>query len=134
MDQVLGFLFIVAVPLVVVAGGLVTLFAVGALFDFLENQEAFAKRIEAAFRRPPRLRPPSGPTTTTGPTGCVSPRGAGRPARGGGAHRASTPRSRPTFEKAAAARSMCSGRWAAESWTRMRDWPFGTTGKKNPFT
>ena len=54
MNQLLGFLFIVAVPLVAVAGGLVTLFAVGALFDFLENQGAFSKRIEAAFRRPPK--------------------------------------------------------------------------------
>ena len=61
MNQVLGFLFIVAVPLVVVAGGLVTLFAVGALFDFLENQEAFAKRIEAAFRRPPKTPTGTGP-------------------------------------------------------------------------
>ncbi len=61
MNQVLGFLFIVAVPLVVVAGGLVTLFAVGALFDFLENQEAFAKRIEAAFRRPPTTPTATGP-------------------------------------------------------------------------
>jgi hypothetical protein len=61
MDQLLGFLFIVAVPLVVVAGGLVTLFAVGALFDFLENQEAFAKRIEAAFRRPPKTPTAIGP-------------------------------------------------------------------------
>jgi hypothetical protein len=61
MDQLLGFLFIVAVPLVVVAGGLVTLFAVGALFDFLENQEAFAKRIEAAFRRPQKTPTGIGP-------------------------------------------------------------------------
>jgi hypothetical protein len=61
MDQLLRFLFIVAVPLVVVAGGLVTLFAVGALFDFLENQEAFVKRIEAAFRRPPKTPTAAGP-------------------------------------------------------------------------
>ena len=61
MDQLLGFLFIVAVPLVVVAGGLVTLFAVGALFEFLENQAAFAERIEAAFRRPPKTPTGIGP-------------------------------------------------------------------------
>ena len=61
MNQLLGFLFIVAVPLVAVAGGLVTLFAVGALFDFLENQEAFAKRIEAAFRRPLKTPVTAGP-------------------------------------------------------------------------
>ena len=61
MNPVLGILFIVAVPLVAVAGGLVTLFAVGALFDFLENQEEFAKRIEAAFRRPPKTPTGIGP-------------------------------------------------------------------------
>ena len=36
---------------------------------------------------------------------------------------ASTPSCRPTFVNAATARSMCSGVCAAESWTRMRDWP-----------
>jgi hypothetical protein len=61
MNQLLGFLFIVVVPFVVVAGGLVTLFAVGALFDFLENQQEYAKRIEAAFRRPPKTPTPPGP-------------------------------------------------------------------------
>ena len=61
MNPALGILFIVAVPLVVVGGGLVTLFAVGALFDFLENQEEFAKRIEAAFRRPPKTPTGIGP-------------------------------------------------------------------------
>jgi hypothetical protein len=61
MNPVLGILFIVAVPLVAVAGGLVTLFAVGALFDLLENQEEFAKRIEAAFRRPPKTPTGIGP-------------------------------------------------------------------------
>jgi hypothetical protein len=61
MNPVLGILFIVAVPLVAVAGGLVTLFAVGALFDLLENQEEFAKRVEAAFRRPPKTPTGIGP-------------------------------------------------------------------------
>jgi hypothetical protein len=61
MNPILGILFIVAVPLVAVAGGLVTLFAVGALFDLLENQEEFAKRIEAAFRRPPKTPTGIGP-------------------------------------------------------------------------
>lgn len=61
MNPVLGILFIVLVPLLVVAGGLVSLFAVGALFDFLENQEEFAKRIEAAFRRPPKTPTGIGP-------------------------------------------------------------------------
>jgi hypothetical protein len=51
---VVQFLFIVAVPLVAVAGGLVTLFLVGFVFDTLENPEAASRAIEAAFRRPPR--------------------------------------------------------------------------------
>jgi hypothetical protein len=60
-DQLVHFLFIVVLPLVVVGGGLVTLFAVGALFDFLDNQEAVAKRIEALFRRPPKTPKLAGP-------------------------------------------------------------------------
>jgi hypothetical protein len=51
---VLQFLFIVAVPIAVVAGGVVSLFAVGALFDALDNPEELQQRIEAAFRRPPK--------------------------------------------------------------------------------
>ncbi len=54
------FLFIVALPLVVVAGGLVSLFAVGALFDALENPGALRGRIEGAFRRPPKAPKPPG--------------------------------------------------------------------------
>jgi hypothetical protein len=50
MSAVMAFLFIVAVPIVVVAGALVTLFAVGALFDALENPAEISGRIEAAFR------------------------------------------------------------------------------------
>ena len=61
LAQIAQFLFIVLLPLVAVAGGLVTLFAVGALFDFLDNQEAFARRIEALFRRPPRPSKLAGP-------------------------------------------------------------------------
>ena len=45
-----------------------------------------------------------------------------------------TPRRRPTFTKAATARSTISGVWAAESCTRMRASPFGTTGKLKPMT
>jgi len=46
----------------------------------------------------------------------------------------STPSARPTLVKAATARSMWAVVCAAESWTRMRDCPRGTTGKKKPFT
>jgi len=55
------FLFIVAVPLVVVAGALITLFLVGFVFDTLENPEGASRAIEAAFRRPPRPSKPTGP-------------------------------------------------------------------------
>lgn len=48
------FAFIVLVPIVLVAGALVTLFALGALFDVLDHPEELRGRIEAAFRRPPR--------------------------------------------------------------------------------
>ena len=52
MPQLIEFLFILAVPLVLVGGALVTLFAVGALFDALEHPEGLRQRIEGAFRRP----------------------------------------------------------------------------------
>jgi hypothetical protein len=57
----LQFLFIVLVPVVLAAGALVTLFAVGALFDALDHPDELRGRIEAAFRRPP------GPPRDTGP-------------------------------------------------------------------
>jgi len=60
MTQLGQFLFILAVPVVVAAGAVVTLFAVGALFNFLDNPGAFSERIEAAFRRPPKLPRPAG--------------------------------------------------------------------------
>lgn len=53
MNGLLQFLFIVAVPLVLVGGAVVTLFAVGALFDALEHPDELRERIEGAFRRPP---------------------------------------------------------------------------------
>jgi hypothetical protein len=46
------FFFIVLVPLVVVAGALVSLFAVGALFDALENPGDLRQRVDGLFRRP----------------------------------------------------------------------------------
>ena len=60
-DQLLQFLFIVLLPLLIVAGGLAGLFAVGALFDFLDDQQGFARRIEALFRRPPKTPQLAGP-------------------------------------------------------------------------
>lgn len=56
---VLQFLFIVLVPLVIVAATLGGLFALGALFDLLENPGDARGRIEGLFRRPPApARPP----------------------------------------------------------------------------
>ena len=53
MMDLVRFLFIVAVPVVIVAGGVVTLFAVGALFDALDHPDDVRRRIEGIFRRPP---------------------------------------------------------------------------------
>jgi hypothetical protein len=55
------FAFIVLVPLVVVGGALVSLFAVGALFDALEHPGELQSRVEALFRRPPRSPRTPGP-------------------------------------------------------------------------
>jgi hypothetical protein len=60
MTEILQFVFIVAIPLVVAGGALVTLFLAGALLDALEHPEDLSARIEAAFRRPPR--PPQAPS------------------------------------------------------------------------
>ena len=54
MADIVQFLFVVLVPLVVVAGALATLFGVGALFDALEHPENIRQRVEKAFRRPPK--------------------------------------------------------------------------------
>jgi hypothetical protein len=48
----LKFLFIPALAMAVVVGGLVTLFGVGALFDALEHPDELRARVEGAFRRP----------------------------------------------------------------------------------
>ncbi len=58
---ILQFLFIVLLPVIIVAGALVTLFAVGALFDALDHPDEVRGRIEAAFRRPPRPPREAGP-------------------------------------------------------------------------
>jgi hypothetical protein len=59
-EAVAQFLFIVAVPVVLVVGGLVTLFAVGALFDALDHPAEIGARIEALFKRPPKAPKPPG--------------------------------------------------------------------------
>lgn len=58
-ETAVQFLFIVLVPLLVVAGTLVGLFALGALFHLLEHPGEARSRIEGLFRRPPApARPP----------------------------------------------------------------------------
>ncbi len=54
METVAGFALILLLPLVIVGGAVVTLFAVGALFNALDHPQEVRARIEAAFRRPPR--------------------------------------------------------------------------------
>jgi hypothetical protein len=51
--RALQFVFIVLVPLLIVAGTLAGLFALGALFELLENAGQARSRIEGLFRRPP---------------------------------------------------------------------------------
>ena len=52
LEKALGFGLILLLPLVVIGGGLVTLFAVGALFDALDHPSEVRTRIDALFRRP----------------------------------------------------------------------------------
>lgn len=61
MARLAQFLFIVALPLLVVGGGLVAFFAVGAFFEAVEEPAVLKRRIEAAFRRPLRPAQPIGP-------------------------------------------------------------------------
>jgi len=61
MERVLQFLFVVAVPLVVVAGAVATLFAVGALFHFLEHPQTLRQSLEGLFRRGPKPAKTAGP-------------------------------------------------------------------------
>ena len=53
LTSAVQFLFIVLVPLLIVAGALIGLFALGALFDLLEHPEEARARVEGLFRRPP---------------------------------------------------------------------------------
>jgi hypothetical protein len=61
LEKIGGFALILLLPLVVVGGALVTLFAVGALFDALDHPKEVRGRIEAAFQRPPRPPRMAGP-------------------------------------------------------------------------
>ncbi|HEY2941979.1 MAG TPA: hypothetical protein VGN09_06070 [Vicinamibacteria bacterium] len=61
MSALIEFLFILIVPLVIVGGGLLTLFAVGALFEALENPGELKGRVDRMFRRPPKEPKTPGP-------------------------------------------------------------------------
>jgi len=61
MTSFFQFLFILMVPIVLVIGGLVSLFAVGALFDALDNPQEIQKRVEGLFRQPPSAPRPLSP-------------------------------------------------------------------------
>jgi hypothetical protein len=61
MSALIEFLFILIIPLVLVGGGLVTLFAVGAIFEALENPGRRRRWVENAFRRPPKEPKVPGP-------------------------------------------------------------------------
>jgi hypothetical protein len=55
--QIVQFAFIVLLPILLVVGGLVSLFALGALFDALENPGALRSRLDGLFRKPATERP-----------------------------------------------------------------------------
>lgn len=59
METIVGFAFVLLVPLVIVGGAVVTLFAIGALFEALEHPQALKTRIERHFRRPPKASQPA---------------------------------------------------------------------------
>jgi hypothetical protein len=60
-EKILGFGLILVLPLVIVGGALLTLFAVGALFDALDHPSEVRGRIEGAFRRPLKPARMAGP-------------------------------------------------------------------------
>jgi hypothetical protein len=61
MTSFVQFAFIVLLPLVLVAGGLASLFAVGALFDALDDPQGLRARIEGAFKASPKAARLAGP-------------------------------------------------------------------------
>lgn len=61
LEKVAGFLLILLLPFVVIGGGLLTLFAVGALFDALEHPQEVRGRIDGLFRQPPKPARMAGP-------------------------------------------------------------------------
>lgn len=60
-EHVAQFVFILLVPILVVAGAVVTLFAVGALFDALDHPGELNDRIATVFRAQPVSGRATGP-------------------------------------------------------------------------
>lgn len=60
MERIVQFLFVVAVPILAVAGAVIALFAAGALFWALDNPQQASRSVEALFRRPPKPPKPAG--------------------------------------------------------------------------
>jgi hypothetical protein len=60
-ERFAGFGLVLLLPLVIVGGAIVTLFAVGALFEALDHPHELRGRIDALFRRPPRAPRPAPP-------------------------------------------------------------------------
>ena len=54
ITDLVQFAFILVLPIVIVAGGLASLFAVGAVFDALDDPQGLRSRVDGMFRRPPR--------------------------------------------------------------------------------
>ena len=50
--RLIQFLFVVAVPIVVVAGALVTLFLAGAVLNLVDNPQGLQESVLGLFRRP----------------------------------------------------------------------------------
>ena len=58
-EKAAGFALVLLLPLVIVGGAMVTLFAVGALFEAADHPHELRGRIDALFRRPPRPARPA---------------------------------------------------------------------------
>jgi hypothetical protein len=59
IDKLAAFAFVVLVPVVAAAGALVSLFAVGALFNALDDPKGWEATLRSIFRRP--TAPPKPP-------------------------------------------------------------------------
>ena len=61
ITDLVQFAFILVLPVVIVAGGLASLFAIGAVFDALDDPQGLRSRVDGLFRRPPKDAKMTGP-------------------------------------------------------------------------